>query len=723
MTSRSYQSKTEHQKEHELMALDKLMGSTIMSYPNLATAQAAGASDFKVGSRLYIGNVAVGSGSIEVILIPDLSDTVTANSNAVKLQTVLLGKGSVTITAPGSYYIGNGQLADGNASIYIPSDTKLKLGLGVIIKQSVAAKSLFINSNWKSNRVNIVSVGYVAGTPVTGGFLQVVNTGAVDHGLEIGDYAYIKNDTNDQINGIFKVTNINKSDVLNITFTVSRHGKNTGMLAFAGVPIVYKANANISVYGDGLIDYQAKGSSGLLAMGSIFNKIKNLSWNINTMDSVKYGIYVGNCINFEGHAKNANCGSNPIQFIGPASNIVINGISGEATDDPFAITTNNAGYSSYDTLDADGSKNCDGDVVGVFIRNINVSVNSTRLVLLGASSSGNIKNVYIDTLSNYVNAKTPLLLCGVATGESGSIENLHIDSINAICTSESFTPITLVEGGTGTLAIKNAYIGSLKVTTPIGSLGLRSSAIKIGEKASSVNLVVSSMSLRVDLDGTSNLAGVECLGVNGGHVIQVDNINVAATGTTRSFNAILLLQSGAPSAVQIGNFYGKGSGYIGGVNSSGIDGDIIQIDNFMHSCAGGVCIASSKKIASIQIGNYKGISGSETGLLNLYPSLSSQILVSVASLMGKSGSIGANAQLKISIAGGVSTQQFSIAAGGTIRAVGNISSNGATYDGASQIDAIINNHAEGSSFYNNNALFGTGVGLYTRGATAWVKVA
>ena len=43
-------------------------------------------------------------------------------------------------------------------------------------------------------------------------------------------------------------------------------------------------------------------------------------------------------------------------------------------------------------------------------------------------------------------------------------------------------------------------------------------------------------------------------------------------------------------------------------------------------------------------------------------------------------------------------------------------------DGAA-LDATVTNHAPGASFYNTNAAFGTGVGAYVRGSTAWTKVA
>lgn len=654
--------------------------------------------------------------------IAGMSPSATASVNATALQAALNTKGRHSITTPGEYLIGDGTEATEYASIYVDSDTSLYLGAGVILKQTVSAKSLFINKNWKSNAVAITAVVHTYDTPTSGTSTMEVNTGTVSAGLAVGEYAYIKNDTANAINGVFKVISIDESDTNNRKFTVRRNGaRGTTMefSAYAGSPIVYKANANIVFEGDGLIDYQFKGTSGTKAMGTVMNKVGNLVWKIATANSVKYGIYAGNIVDFVGGSPRAFSASNAIQFIGPAWNLTFEDFHGDATDDPYAVTTSNAGFTAYDMTDTDATKNTDGPVYGIKVKNIRPNRMAGRGILIAASSDGDVHDVDIDYVGGgNVPIRNACVQFGIPAGHTGAIRGFRVGHIDAIVDSSSPAALVLVETSTGVLSLYGGRVDSVTARAASGSSGTRVHVVSVGTGSGVCELSIGVIRADIDLSGTNNIAALQVVGA-GNNKITVDEIFVKTAGTaTRSAYGVLS-QSTAANYYQLGRISGAGFNFIGAAALTA--NDVFQIGDIRLNGTGSVGFAANN-LFKASINSILALAGTETGHINIYGgSGTSELYVgSCRGLVPLFSSMSATI-LRFALGGGWVGSTGTIT--GDIALAGTATAASLTFDGTAHLHATVSQHCPGALFYNSNAAWGAGVGSYVRGDTAWTRVA
>jgi len=663
-----------------------------------------------------------------------LSPENTGEQNATALQEALNDNIPIVITTPGVYNIGAGPETDSNAKIYLPPITNIYLGAGVTLLNDISVLgSMFINRNWKSNKVALVSAAYaydtnVLGAGATGTTTATFNTGTVAHGLVVGDTAYIKNDTAEQINGFYEVLAIDNTDTNNRKFKVHMYGFNGAapVGAFAGTPIIYKADASIIVEGDGVIDYNTTAGSPLQLMGAILNKVANIRWTIKTKNAIKYGCYIGNSGHSVVSMPMAESPSNSVQFIGPAQNIIVEEIGGSASDDPFAVTTSNVGFTELDLKDADTTVNSNGPVKSIHIKHSAPNKQKTRGILLAGSAAGGI-DATIDSIYAYANAKTPALRLDTVSGEATTVV-CNIGSVIAEMDTTTFGPIAVGSNYPATMTAK-VNIGSITGRAKAGTNGARQYLVYMNQSNINSTLNIGNLHHDVDLGAGSSFGAIECIGAGGNYNINVGNLTVNSVGTAIVHRAIRLNNTGAASYAHIGSYSGIGPN-IGAFACLVLDGHSVSVDSYQDLTTSGsnTFLLESDRSCKLQVGNYVCRGSSAKGLFNLYPGSAKTVEVSVGNVNSVSGaSLGnlnsANLTLKLSIASGnANNNTFTKNASAVLQLGGNVIMNNFTLDGAT-LDATVGNHAPGASFYNNNAAFGIGVGAYVRGSATWSRVA
>lgn len=698
----------------------------VQKYAGVNNIPANFAGIAKVGTDLYVGDGTNLSKEVSsVYLTPTLSDNTTATANTTALQNALTAGGTVDITTPGVYYLGiDGPLTDANSCIYVPSDVMLNIGSGVILRAlNSNARCLFINTNWKSNKFTVSTISQAANSG--GGY--VVTIGATSHNLVVGDYAYIKNDTSNTINGVYKVTAVGTGT---LSFIVQGYGVFT--FSYTGTPIVYKANKNIAFIGEGLIDYNFSGTTNLQSMGSIFNKIGDLTWSVNTSNATKYCLYVGNSLRFIGDSKKGSTPSDTFHFVGPSQDIYVKTLYGSSGDDVFAITTSNPGYTNVDLFDADGTRNSFGDIKGITIGSLVVTAESTRQILLACSDEGNIEDVYIGSIiSHGTHTVNPLVNFGFGTASgvtSGKITNVHIGSIIAQC---DYRQIYIVNQEPGCI-LSNFNIDSINIKTKNNSVGLQKAIIF---SQAPIEVSIGSINAEVDTSNSNGYGGFGAIQTTGSLVgsykIQISSANIKTTGLTGtiSFSIADLRHSGSRSTVQLGKIIVEssvGNGFNGISAQNCLDAtNIYSIESITSNTsfsAYAFALSTDKSFKSFYLGNIQGNgTSSSISAINFYPSTPVELPVHIGNLLANGGYIQTNAYVKLSVGGGNCSQAFNISSGAGVRANGNIAVAGLNFNGTTQID--VTNSSSGSVFYNNASGFGAGVGLYAKGATAFTRIA
>ncbi|MCQ8182224.1 hypothetical protein NP603_13965, partial [Methylomonas sp. SURF-1] len=356
------------------------------------------------------GSVIIGGTSHRAGLIPSSTKEAVALLNTAMLQKWLnSGAKTVALTLPGRYAFAGGDNAQ--AIITIPSDTTLYVGPGVILDNIAASfglsKTLFCNEHALSNAVAVTGLTHAQDTNYNWTSTVVVNIGSVSNEFAVGDYIYIRpayagGDTTGFYNYIYKVTGIDNSDSDNkkILFKMAC-GSDANHPTLTGDLIVYKADANIKIYGEGRIRQatQNRGSGNIRGAISyqqiIMNKVINSYVDIGLTESPG-SVTAGLANVFKASVKNSHSdNSNGVWVHGNCYGVHIDGVSGESKDDLITIFADSANTPIYD---GDGVTACSvGNVDGVEVnfRHEPHRKSSSQGVSMISSQSYRIDNVTI----------------------------------------------------------------------------------------------------------------------------------------------------------------------------------------------------------------------------------------------------------------------------------------------------------------------------------------
>ena len=747
-------------------------------------------------------------GSISEII---LSASDTGAANASNLQTAMTAGGSYKISTPGVYLIGNGPLADAYASLFVGDNFSIELAAGVELKQVSNNKTLICSKNWQStpNPVNSVTYSYSGGVATA-----TINTGSVNSGVVVGDYVLLRavqsasNVGVESHEGIYRVTEIDNSDTNNRKVKYIRYGRTAvkPFPSYTGTFKLYKANAYQKFTGEGIINYDYRGSTGLRQMGTILNKVLAPEFTVKAKNASKYCAYLCNVFEADLSAKNSQNPSDVFHINGPARGITVASASGESSDDSIAITTSNGpgggvDYRDYDLYDGDdvactasasgtvltvsavtsgtiaigqtivtpgtgttsyytritsfgtgsggvGTYNLDkstsfsstacrlatpnsgGHVRGVKIKNQAQKANCTRQILAAGSALGDILGLEIDSLTNGPGMDTPALQVSCVDGESCTIDvsigrfKQEIDASN-----NNAYPISLGDDISGASITVKMQIDDLKITAVNGSLGLNNrNVIFGGTSIASADIQISNFFGEFDTSGAS-LQAIKLKGA-GGSKVNIGNAIVytkssGANPWNYDFTLVELSETTTPGHVNIGSFYGENktgtnNGGISGVSLTGVNGCHAEIGSFIHKCGSGYAFKTNKQ-SFMNVFNYKGVSGAESGIINSYPGSAVQSDLTIGYAWGQWwGTLNANTGLRCSMQGGYFYGSGAAPTGNQLRLFGPF--NGLALNGATSIDATFGNHGNGGAFYNTNAAYGAGVGYYLRGSAAWNRI-
>jgi hypothetical protein len=576
-----------------------------------------------------------------------------------------------------------------------------------------------------------------------------------------------KKDSARFLQGVYRVETVTDST----HFTYLHFGPNTasGAQAIGVGTIMYKCDANIRIFGDGLISYDGAltGAGSLQTMGCIFNKVGNFYWNIRTEKSLKYGMYYANTWVATVGTPKASNPSNPIQGVGPIHDLHILPLYGESTDDPTALTTSNSGYTPYDLKDADGTKSSDGEVSRVEVDEICPSYVGTRCFLMFVDgAAGDITDVHFKRISNTATATaTTGLSVGACLTLSGinivgaAMRGIRIDHVTVGVPSPTNTQIPIQIGQStdnapfdfygsigrvehvrlpGGAATDGSQCGLINVLGTAGGNGVQVCELDIGE-----------VKAYVDTLGSSNIKVINFT-PGGASTLKIGKIDVRQVNpvyTSSPTRGILAVFFDARTASKLIVDQMHLLGAMTAIQSDVLsDGHIIQIGRIFRDSGGQLIAGLLCHLGSVTAtyGDIINIGGSYL-LSNITAGKTVEIYIN--SLVSQGGArflgiINAAGTLRLGIGkcdvtGAVAGTQTSL----TIQLGGNIVGNqrGSTPLGidVNLLDSTMANHLMGATVWNTNANpdatrqgmgfpAATAIGLYqvatTAGAAKFIRV-
>jgi len=335
-----------------------------------------------------------------------------ATANATAIQAGLTARGLVQILTPGDIYVPG-------ASLVIPSFTTLRLGQRTRLIQADGTQgNMLVNSFWRSPVVTLSSISDAATSPVFLGIRLVTGTTSAAHGLVVGDGVLIRGDTSRQYNGVWKV--VSAPTPTTFTFYAS---KKTAIGSGSGSMTAEAANLDVEVTG-GTIDYNGlnnQASYGLAAMATIFNKVGNLHvHDLRVINAVKYCIHPINTHNARIRNIDLHSSADGVHLHGFTLNATVENISGETGDDFVAWSSTNAGYTQYDFLNSDGSDSISmgGDALGITWRNIKPNRCGEDVLAIYPIAANAVEGILVDGLGTDQDSANCLIV--IATGGTGA---------------------------------------------------------------------------------------------------------------------------------------------------------------------------------------------------------------------------------------------------------------------------------------------------------------
>lgn len=361
----------------------------------------------------YVGDNPATGGLVAACEAFGAASSATAAVNTAAIQSALNQTGLVTLKTPGVYTI--------NPGMILYSNTTLELGKGVVLRQANGVENnIFTNSNWKSPLIAVSSITDAATSPaLTGSRLVTVDCGAVAHGLVAGDYALIRGDTTRRYIGVQKVVS-----ATNFTWTFYASRKIAIGTASGTTITCEKANANITITGGGTIDFNGHNNQSSYDMPShmmVFSKIKNLRIaNVGLLNTTKYCVYVINSQDTEIDDLYVSTSSDGVHFHAFTMNPKVTNMRGESGDDFIAWTARNSGYTQYDFLNSDGSDSMSagGGLIGAEFKNIYPDRCGEDVIAIYPSGTHPLEAVVIDGFGTNTDAANCLFI--LATNISGA---------------------------------------------------------------------------------------------------------------------------------------------------------------------------------------------------------------------------------------------------------------------------------------------------------------
>ena len=247
-----------------------------------------------------------------------------------KLTQLFAGDGLLAITEPGVY------LTD--ATLYLRDDTSLYLAPGVTLKQADGAnKNVISNTLADAPETPCDGALSYALTQLTEGYHCLITVPLTNHGYAVGDAVSIRGATNFGWNGTYIVFQVVDANSFIVQGYVVPDDVNS-----AGTIKVAKANKNITIYGEGTVDYNYSGNNTAGGTKRFCINLKHVFRptvkGINILNAFKYACCISDAAHVTEHDIYVYTNSDGLHHQGPIWGTDIRNISGNAGDDLVAFT-------------------------------------------------------------------------------------------------------------------------------------------------------------------------------------------------------------------------------------------------------------------------------------------------------------------------------------------------------------------------------------------------
>ena len=248
----------------------------------------------------------------------------------VKLTQLFSSDGLLAITEPGVY------LTD--ATLYLRDDTSLYLPPGVTLKQADGAnKNVISNTLADAPETPCDGALSYALTQLTEGYHCLITVPLTNHGYAVGDAVSIRGATNFGWNGTYIVFQVVDANSFIVQGYVVPDDVNS-----AGTIKVAKANKNITIYGEGTVDYNYAGNNTAGGTKRFCINLKHVFRptvkGINILNAFKYACCISDAAHVTEHDIYVDTNSDGLHHQGPIWGADIRNISGNAGDDLVAFT-------------------------------------------------------------------------------------------------------------------------------------------------------------------------------------------------------------------------------------------------------------------------------------------------------------------------------------------------------------------------------------------------
>jgi hypothetical protein len=623
---------------------------------------------------------------------PDVAATLGTSSaaapgNRTKIQNELNRGGYVVLNTPGIYYIDD--------TLVIYSDTVLYLGPGVSLRMTASTnKTVIKNLNFDATKTA------VTGNPTSSG--TTITVSATAHGLSVGDYACLMGSTVNGYEGIFPVATV--PDANSLTLTADRAPDSA---TSSGTCYVRKADTNITIIGPGAFDQDQANQTFPVNNTELhavrLQGIRNLVLDrIVIKNARKYALHL---ITTQDVLVNRPyfpvTNSDGVHLEGMARNVTIIDPSGKTGDDAVALTIMQASPAATFAYTVPSNYH-PGNQVDVNVYGINVNTNQASLKITG-DTGYYFDRINVCDIGGTFKTSCVSIIDDTADLTGAGLKSITIDGVRATIdgsASGSVYQFTYnATGAAGTIVVRDFIQDSSSLLTGGGTIS----------GAGTIDRLV--------FDGYSTRDGgaVSVVGLLFGASTTINQLNLSkvrwVAGANASARFVHLSGSTSIGFLQGSDWSISGDALGNGVYHAAGTITVTQIDNARVSGCRSVYENTTGASATpeVQISNVV-LQSSAGQVVNMAQSTNVEICnVRGASIGNNIIQIGATSKtfnIRAFNFFGTLTQHMSY---GTTNTINLYADSTVSVDGSK---LTVGTGTKGALFYNNNASFSTGQGLY-----------